>query len=543
MAHEVNQSEKDVAAQVRSALVNRISSERLELWIPPDTTWDFQQGKLTLAFASDFACQLCRRMLRHEIASALVAATGIDNQEIFFVVRETKTMSGSAPQPTDLSDRSGQHHPQRSRSASAPGASTTAEPVSNSTCALSSQQVSTHDAESPLSMAAKALPVNPQQPIEEAGLFELDTDKRLTNSVTSIAKPSTITTTTLAAKSPDLLWSQVLPGESNQLAWTAVNLVLSEPGKMTPVLLHGPTGTGKSMMLASLVQRMRGELRMKRVVHMTSEQFTNDFTEGLQGGGLPMFRRKYRDVDALLLDDIQFLMGKRSTLAEVRHTIDILLRTSKQVVLAADRSLNELSGLGDELIGRLRGGLVTPIFPLDEQIRHKLLLQYTQQLSIQVDPDVLKQLAARVSGDGRLIRGLVNRLRAVAAMHPGKLQWDQCWNSLMDLVQATQPVVRLADIERAVCNMFGLASDSLQSTSKMRSVSQPRMLAMFLARKYTQAAYKEIGDYFGNRRHSTVISAEKTVEAWLTENANLEGSRKFSVRDAIRFVEAQLQVG
>ncbi len=511
MAHEVNQSEKDVAAQVRSALVSRISSERLELWIPPDTTWDFQQGKLTLAFAADFACQLCRRMLRHEIASALAAATGVDNQEIFFVVREPKTMSGAAPQPTDSLDRSGQH-PLRSQSATAPEASTTAASASNSNYALSSQQASTNHAESKeasLSMAANALPVNPQQRHEDNGL----------------------------------LWSQVLPGESNQLAWTAVNLVLSEPGKMTPVLIHGPTGTGKSMMLASLVQRMRGELRMKRVVHMTSEQFTNDFTEGLQGGGLPMFRRKYRDVDALLLDDIQFLMGKRSTLAEVRHTIDILLRTSKQVVLAADRSLNELSGLGDELIGRLRGGLVTPIFPLDEQIRHKLLLQYTQQLSIQVDSEVLKQLAARVSGDGRLIRGLVNRLRAVAAMHPGKLQWDQCWNSLMDLVQATQPVVRLADIERAVCNMFGLASDSLQSTSKMRSVSQPRMLAMFLARKYTQAAYKEIGDYFGNRRHSTVISAEKTVEAWLTENANLEGSRKFSVRDAIRFVEAQLQVG
>jgi chromosomal replication initiator protein len=282
---------------------------------------------------------------------------------------------------------------------------------------------------------------------------------------------------------------------------------------------------------------------MRRVVHMTSEQFTNDFTEGLRGGGLPMFRRKYRDVDALLLDDIHFFVGKRSTLAEVRHTIDNLLRTGKQVVVSADRPLGELTGLGEELLGRLRGGLITPLFPLDDKIRLSLLKQLTTVAAIEIDQEVLQQLAERVAGDGRLIRGLVHRLTAVASMHAGKLPWEQCWSAVMDLVQATQPIVRMADIERVVCGIFGLEPDSLQSKSKMRSVSQPRMLAMFLARKYTPAAYKEIGNYFGQRRHSTVISAEKTVSAWLSENVKLEGSRHLSVRDAIRHVEAQLQVG
>ncbi len=142
-----------------------------------------------------------------------------------------------------------------------------------------------------------------------------------------------------------------------------------------------------------------------------------------------------------------------------------------------------------------------------------------------------------------MLSGIVNRLTAVAALHPGRLNWDDCWNAVFDLVQATRPVVRLHDIERAVCSMFGLDADSLQSQSKTRSVSQPRMLAMFLARKYTPAAYKEIGHYFGKRRHSTVISAEKTVETWLQDGSDLQLRRGLSMHDAIRHVESQLQVG
>lgn len=110
-------------------------------------------------------------------------------------------------------------------------------------------------------------------------------------------------------------------------------------------------------------------------------------------------------------------------------------------------------------------------------------------------------------------------------------------------MQSTQPIVRIVDIERVVCNVFGLEPDSLQTQSKIRSVSQPRMLAMFLARKYTPAAYKEIGHYFGHRKHSTVISAEKTVESWLIDESSIALGRGMTVRDAIRHVESQLQVG
>lgn len=332
-------------------------------------------------------------------------------------------------------------------------------------------------------------------------------------------------------------------GTSNRLAWTTANMIVAEPGRLSPVFLHGPNGSGKTLLINAIVQQLRSVKRLRRVVHMTSEQFTNDFTEGLRAGGLPMFRRKYRDVEALVLDDIQFFVGKKSTLAEVKHTIDNLIRLGKQVVVTADRTLNELHQLGNELTGRLRGGLVTPIFPLDEQMRISLLSRQLAAAKIEMDQEIVEQLASRICGDGRVLNGIVNRLIAVAALQPGKLTWEACWDAVHDLVQATQPVVRLGDIERAVCTMFGLEPDSLQSSSKMRTVTQPRMLAMFLARKYTPAAYKEIGHFFGRRQHSTVISAEKTVMGWLNENTNLQLARGLTVRDAIRQVEAQLQVG
>lgn len=320
-------------------------------------------------------------------------------------------------------------------------------------------------------------------------------------------------------------------------------MVVNDPGRMTPVLFHGPCGVGKSHLIAAIAQQLRTHCRMRRVVHMTSEQFTNDFTEAIKGGGLPMFRRKYRDVEALIIDDVQFLIGKKATLGEFKHTLDNLLRLGKQVILTADRPLNDLHGLGSDVVGRLRGGLVSPLMPIDEQTRAALLQRDIDEAGIAIPADVVKQIAGRTVGDGRVLQGIVKRLIAVASQTTVGLTWDQCWNAVYDLVQATQPVVRLGDIERVVCEVFGLAPTSLQSSSKTRTIAQPRMLAMFLARKYTPAAYKEIGDYFGNRRHSTVISAEKTVEEWLRENTAMGDARGLTVRDAIRHVETHLQVG
>ena len=487
MPHDVNQSEMDVAAQVRSALVQRISSERFELWIPQATQWAFENGALRLSFPNDFACNMAKRMLAGDIVQAVEEVLGYA-PDVAFEVDPSASLS------TDPGISRGTQEP-----------------------AVVARRG-----------AARVLPLDRGLPLQR----DSDSPAGLEN-----AQPDP------GCGQQRELWGQFVPGACNQLAWTTANIIVSDPGRLSPVVLHGPSGSGKSLLMAAIAQRLRIGKRMRRVVHMTSEQFTNDYMEGLRGGGLPMFRRKYRDVEALLLDDVQFFIGKKSTIGELRHTFDNLLRTGKQIVFTSDRGLGELQALGGELAGRLRSGMVTPLFPLDEATRSELLAQMLREAGVDIPREISEQIAHRASGDGRVLSGISKRLLAVSALRNQPLDWEQCWSAVHDLVQATQPVVRIVDIERAVCGMFGLDPTSLQSENKTRSVSQPRMLAMFLSRKYTPAAYKEIGEYFGKRRHSTVISAEKTVEAWLAENATLQVGRGLKVREAIRQVEAQLQVG
>ncbi|GAB5404959.1 MAG: hypothetical protein Aurels2KO_31900 [Aureliella sp.] len=497
MAHDVNQGDTDVPAQVRSALIQRISSERYDLWISADTTWSWDGQTLGLCFTSEFASQIARKMLGRELCAVAKEQLGECKVDFGFEDRDGEIVEDTVAVEATSSESS------KPSAASIPS---------------TSRQADRHASLIPLSEA----------PVSGAAAPNVSAS---TSPASSGAPPQKD------------LWRSIQRGEANQLACTTATLVINDPGRLTPVFLSGPTGCGKSLLAAAITQQLRTTKRMRRVVHMTSEQFTNDFMEGLRGGGLPMFRRKYREVEALVLDDIQFFAGKKSTLAEVKHTLDNLLTQGKQVVCTADRSLNELGALGPDIVGRLRGGLVTPMFPLDASLRADMLSGLLQAEGIEVDEEVIRQLAEKCAGDGRVVGGIAKRLMATASLKSGRLTWEQCWNAVYDLVQATQPVVRIGDIERVVCNVFGLEPQSLQSPSKMRNVSQPRMLAMFLARKYTPAAYKEIGEYFGRRRHSTVISAEKTVESWLQDTSETPVARGMSVRDALRHVESQLQVG
>ncbi len=516
MAHDVNQSEKDIAAQVRSALVDTISAERYELWIAKDTQWSWNSGALRISFKNDFVCRLAKQMLAKDISAAARQVLGFD-AEVYFEAQPAAIAAGG---PATTSSTAG------STGAKKLTLSSTALPAASAALA--------HNNDKP-ALDAKAGRVVPFSKSVETE--RQSTERQPPESVKQphASQPQ--------LKEPRQLWEQFVQGPSNQLAWTTANLIVSDPGRLSPVVLHGPNGCGKSLLAASVAERLRTVKRMRRVVHMSSEQFTNEFMEGLRGGGLPMFRRKFRDVEALILDDIQFFVGKKSTLGELKHTLDNLMRTGKQVVLTADRAVGELQALGSDVIGRLRSGMVTPVFPLDEATRAEVLQRLFTDAGLELSLDIVSQIASRAAGDGRVLSGIAKRLIAVSSLHAKPLTWDQAWNAIYDLVQSTQPVVRLADIERAVCSMFGLEPDSLQSSNKTRSVSQPRMLAMFLSRKYTPAAYKEIGEYFGKRRHSTVISAEKTVETWLSEDVQLQAGRGITIRDAVRRVEAQLQVG
>ncbi|MDP7019678.1 MAG: DnaA/Hda family protein [Pirellulaceae bacterium] len=354
------------------------------------------------------------------------------------------------------------------------------------------------------------------------------------------AAPAISAKQTAAAKPKREL--KFITGICNQLANASAQMSLENLGRFSPLFLYGPTGCGKSHLLAAIQRMARKRLRSGRVVLLSAEQFTSIFLEALQGSGLPNFRRKYRDLDVLLIDDVHFFAGKRATLTELHHTLDSLVRSGKQVVFAADRSPVELNGLGPDLTARMSGGIVSAMEPLDESTRLGVLESLAKQYGVAASNEVLAYLAAHLPGDARRLRGALNRLDASNRALGEPISRDLAERTLRDLFQATQRAVKLCDIEQAVCDVFGLNRQELQSPRKSKSVSHPRMLAMWLARKHTRAAFSEIGDYFGRRTHSTVISAQKKIGSWLDTGEPIRmANGDCDIRDAVRRIESQLR--
>jgi chromosomal replication initiator protein len=333
-----------------------------------------------------------------------------------------------------------------------------------------------------------------------------------------------------------------IEGGCNRLAATAARMVAERSGTASPLFLFGPTGTGKTHLLEGIWSAVRRKADTRQVLYLSAEQFTSMFLDALRGSGLPSFRHKYRHVDLLLIDDVQFFVGKRATLVELQHTVDALHRSGRQLVLACDRSPAELSGFGPELVARFSGGLVCGVEPADLDVRRGILKNLSGQRPVAFPNTVLDLIATHLPGDARQLAGALNQLEATSLAFQQPVTPELAHTVLADFFKSSCRVVRLSDIDRAVCDVFGLEPSSLQSTRKARTFSQPRALAMWLARKYTRAAFSEIGSYFGRRSHSTVISAHKQVSHWMENKAAIRfGHGQWQVEEAIRRVESRIR--
>jgi chromosomal replication initiator protein len=335
-----------------------------------------------------------------------------------------------------------------------------------------------------------------------------------------------------------------LVGAANQVAYSAACGVIARPGQYSPLTLVGPPGCGKTHLLEGIWRRARASQHLRRVIYLTAEQFTNQFLEALRHSGTPNFRRKYRDLEVLLIDDVQFFAGKQSTVVELVHTVDTLVRDGRQVVFAADRTPGELRGIGPELAARLAGGLVCSVEPADAPLRLQLIAQLAARQTMQIPSDVQAFVAAHLDGDGRRLAGAINRLAATSAALGRTVDLDLAASALADLIQSATRPVRLPEIVSAVCDVFGVEAEQLQSASKAAAVTLPRMLVMFLARKYTRSALSEIGHAVGRRSHSTVVSAQNKVNGWLAAGRRVPlGHGECSLEDALRRVESRLKLG
>ena len=333
-------------------------------------------------------------------------------------------------------------------------------------------------------------------------------------------------------------------GETNRLVEAGVGQVFEQLGQISPLMIYGPTGCGKTHLLESMVFDGLRKQKLKRCVYLSAEQFTSNFVQSLRGTGLPLFRRKYRDLDLLAIDDVQFFAGKNATLAEFQHTVDHLTRHGKQVVLSADRPPIELGGLGSEITARITAGLVCPLSYPDAVGRSRIVRQICEERKFEIPVEIQDLISRNLARDVRRLSGALNRIHALSVAHGGCLTTDLAKQALTDLFSINGTATSIGRIEKVVCEFCGVKPSELKSSSRQKKISSARMLAMYLSRQHTQNACSEIGDYFGGRSHSTVIAAQKKVAGWLEENQPIDlPHAKYPAKDAVIRIESNLRVG
>lgn len=333
-------------------------------------------------------------------------------------------------------------------------------------------------------------------------------------------------------------------GPGNELALAAAQQVCeSADANFNPLFFHGPVGTGKTHLLEGIYRKLRRENPEMQVVYLTSEAFANYFTDALRNHTLPSFRQRFRSVDVLLVDDVDFFEGKRGIQEEFLHTFKQLSSHGGLIVLTGNKHPRLSTKFSDELKTRFLSGMVCRLEAPGTETRKDIVRHKALQLSGRFSDEALAYVAERFRNNVRELEGALNCLETFARMTGKPVGLTAAKRVLADLERDCVRVIRMADVEEAVCNLFGVEAADLKSPKRGRAVSQPRMLAMYLTRKHTRAAYSEIGGYFGGRNHSTVIFAEKKVDDLVNKSGTIEvASQTWRIQDVLDSLEQQLRV-
>ncbi len=332
-------------------------------------------------------------------------------------------------------------------------------------------------------------------------------------------------------------------GPENEFTRAAVMQILQNPGQISPVLICGGPGTGKTHLLEALTGELRTAKKMTNCIYVTAEQFTSAFVHALRGGGLPSFRRKYRDVNVLAIDDVQFFTNKRATIHELQYTIDHLLRHGKQLILASDRPPLELRELGSEILTRFGSGLVCPLHPPSESSREAIVARICRERQLNWPSEVYRLIASQATRDSRRLLGAVNRIHAMSTIRNSPVTE----NFVAGILELTTPtghrMLTMSQVEQAAAEFLATSPRELRSATRVQKIVNARMIAMMLCRKATTAALSEIGDHFGGRSHSTVIAAIKRVEKMLEDNEPITlPIGRFPIRDVWDSLENKLRL-
>jgi chromosomal replication initiator protein len=311
-------------------------------------------------------------------------------------------------------------------------------------------------------------------------------------------------------------------GQSNQLAFNTASYVAEFPGaQYNPLFIHGGCGLGKTHLLQGLCKRFIEHHPTKRWSYLTGEEFTNEFLVALRSNKLDAFRRKLRDLDLLVIDDVHFLGGKKATQEEFLHTFNAIEAMGRQVVMASDNHPKMIEEFGESLINRFVSGMVVRIDPPNFATRCEILRSLSLRGGICLPEEVVGWIARRVTQNVRELEGAITRISAHVKLSGREPDVAIAMEALGDLDRQLVAPVRPDNILQSVCDYFGLENKDLMSGRRQRTVSLARSVAMYLVRKTAKLSFPEIGMRMGKRNHSTVISACRRIERAVERNEPL----------------------
>jgi chromosomal replication initiator protein len=323
-------------------------------------------------------------------------------------------------------------------------------------------------------------------------------------------------------------------GNNNNFAYAAAKAVAEAPGKSyNPLFLYGGVGLGKTHLLHAIGQHVASTKKGARVGYVSSEKFTNEYIDAIQNNSLVKFRKKYRQTDVLLIDDIQFLAGKERIQEEFFHTFNALHEAHKQIVLTCDRPASEIQGLEHRLVSRFEWGLVTDLQPPDVEMRQAILNKKAASMGVTLPDEIMSFLAHRIRTNIRRLEGALIRVASYASLTGKKLSVEVVEGLLREILhEEGRFSVNIEVIQKKVAEHFDIRLADMTSKRRPENIAFPRQVAMFLSRQMTENSLSTIGEAFGGRDHGTVLHACRLVKDRMEVDAN--------VRQVVSYLEKQL---
>jgi len=324
-------------------------------------------------------------------------------------------------------------------------------------------------------------------------------------------------------------------GPNNEIAHAASLAVAQSPARTyNPLFIYGGVGLGKTHLMQAIGQYIWAKKKSTKVMYLSSELFINEFIDAIQHNNLVKFRKRYRQAELLLIDDIQFLGGKERSQEEFFHTFNTLFDGHKQIVLSSDRPASEIANLEQRLVSRFEWGLTAELQPPAIETRLAILRKKARILQINLNDQIFEFLASRIKSNVRRLEGALMRVASFASLSGKELTQEVVERLLKDILQEeARNLITIEQIQRRVAEHFDVRLADMTSKRRPANIAFPRQVAMYLARELTKASLNEIGDAFGGRDHGTVLHACKLVKRRMKEQD--------SVRQTVSFIDSSLQ--